>query len=155
MIRTILVPQGNSETSGKAIRYAIEIAKGMNTTIKMVRVVPEVVDISNMSHWSPTERKRVKESIDLYKKNIREQEGKKLERYLSRINLEGVKASAMVIEGVDTADTIAKLIRQEKPYLVVIASTKLKLRGLARLKMLGSITRKLSEESESPILIVK
>jgi nucleotide-binding universal stress UspA family protein len=155
MTRTILVPHENNEASGKAIKYAIEIANSMDMTIKLVRVVPEVIDFSTMSHWNVVERKRVKEAIGLYRKDVQDQEAKNLGRHISRINAKGVKASAIVVEGVDAAEKIAELIRQERPYLVVIASTRLKLRGLARLRMLGSVARKLSEESESPVLIVK
>jgi nucleotide-binding universal stress UspA family protein len=155
MTRTILVPHEDNEASGKAIRYAIEIAKGMNMTIKLVRVVPEVVDFSTMSHWNAAERKRVKEALGLYRKEVQDQETKNLEKHISRINANGIKASATVVEGVDAAERIVELIRQERPYLVVIASTRLKLRGLARLRMLGSVARKLSEQSASPVLIVK
>ncbi|WP_415281171.1 universal stress protein [Candidatus Nitrososphaera sp. FF02] len=155
MTRTILVPHENNESSIKAIKYAIEIAKSMDMTIKLVKVVPEVVDFSTMSHWNPAERKRVKEALDLYRKDVQDKEAKNLRRHISRINAKGIKASAIIVEGVDVAEKITELINQERPYLVIIASTRLKLRGLARLRMLGSVARKLSEESQSPVLIVK
>lgn len=153
--KTILVPHEDNDGSNKAIEYAIDIAKSMDMDIKLVRVVSEVLDFSTMSHWRDPERKRVKKALDDYRKTVREQEAKKLQKHLSRINSKGVKASASVLEGIDAAETIADLIRRERPYLVVISSMKLKLRGVARLKMLGSVARRLSEESTSPILIVK
>lgn len=69
MTRTILIPHENNESSGKAIKYAIEIANAMNMTINLVRVVPEVRDFSTISHWNAAERIRVKEAEDLYRKN--------------------------------------------------------------------------------------
>ncbi|AIF85482.1 universal stress protein UspA-like protein [Candidatus Nitrososphaera evergladensis SR1] len=156
MTKTIFVPHEDNEASAKAIKYAIEIAKGLNMEIKLVRVVPEVLDFSTMSHWNDVERKRVKKALDRYKKNVREQEAEKLQKHVSKINSKGIKASATVVEGVNAAEKIADLVRQERPYLVVIASKRLKLRGsLAKLRMLGSVARRISEESTSPVLIVK
>ena len=50
MSRIILVPHDGYEMSDKALKYAIEIAKGLNTNIKLIRVVEEVLDISTMIH---------------------------------------------------------------------------------------------------------
>jgi nucleotide-binding universal stress UspA family protein len=76
--------------------------------------------------------------------------------HLSLINSKGIKGSVTVVEGVNAAEKIIELIRRDRPYLVVIASKRLKLRGsLAKLRMLESIARRLSEESASPVLIVK
>ena len=33
------------------LKYAIEIAKGLNMNIKPIRVVEEVLDVSTMGHW--------------------------------------------------------------------------------------------------------
>lgn len=155
MTKTIFVPHEENEASTKAINYAMEIARGLNMDIKLVRVVPEVLDFSTMSHWNSAERKRVKKALDDYRKDIREQEAEKLQKHVSWISSQGIKASATVVEGVDAAEMITQLIRKERPYLVVIASKRLKLRGLAKLRMLGSVARRVSEESSSPVLIVK
>jgi|SRR5690348_567555 nucleotide-binding universal stress UspA family protein len=151
----ILVPYEDNEGSRKAINYAVDIAKSMSMDVKLVRVVPEVLDFSTMSHWNNAERRRVKDALNIYRKNVRDQETKKLQENLSRIRSKSVKASASVVEGADVVETIAEMIRRDKPYLVVVSSSKLKLRGLARIRMLGSVARRLSEESTSPVLIVK
>jgi nucleotide-binding universal stress UspA family protein len=49
MSHTILVPHDGYEMSDKALKYAIEIAKGLNMNIKIIRVVEEVLDVSTMS----------------------------------------------------------------------------------------------------------
>jgi nucleotide-binding universal stress UspA family protein len=71
MRKTILVPHEDNEASATAIKYAIEIAKGLNMDIKLVRVVPEVLDFSTMSNWNDVERKRVKKALDRCRKNVR------------------------------------------------------------------------------------
>jgi nucleotide-binding universal stress UspA family protein len=154
MSRIILVPHDGYEMSGKALKYAIEIAKGLHMNIKLMRVVEEVLDASTMSHWNNIERARVKRDVEKYRAEIREKEYKKLEKLVSLSNSRGVEASSLVLEG-DAAEKIVSTIKKENPYLVVIGSNRLKLKGLSKLRALGSVARKLSEKSTRPVLIIK
>ncbi len=154
MSRIILVPHDGYEMSDKALKYATEIAKGLNMNIKLLRVVEEVLDVSTMSHWNNIERARVKRDIEKLRAQIRQKEYKKLEKLVSLYNSRGVEASSLVLEG-DAADKIVSTIKKENPYLVVIGSNRLKLKGLSKIRALGSVARKLSENSPRPVLIIK
>ncbi|HJU33783.1 MAG TPA: universal stress protein [Nitrososphaera sp.] len=155
MSRIILVPHDGYEMSDKALKYAIEIAKGLNMKIKLIRAVEEVLDASTMSHWNNIERARVKREVEKHRAKIREKEYKKLEKLASLSNSRGIEASSsLVLEG-DAAKKIILTIKKEKPYLVVIGSNRLKLKGLSKIRALGSVARKLSEKSPHPVLIIK
>jgi nucleotide-binding universal stress UspA family protein len=154
MSRTILVPHDGYEMSDKALKYAIEIAKGLNMNIKIIRVVEEVLDVSTMGIWNNIELARVKRDVEKNKAHIRQKEYKKLEKLVSLADSSGVEASSLVLEG-DAAEKIILTIRKEKPYLVVIGSNRLKLKGLSKIRALGSIAKKLSEKSSHPVLIIK
>ena len=154
MARVILVPHDGYMMSDKALKYAIEIAKGLNMSIKLVRVVEEILDVSTMTHWRNIERSRVKRDVEKLKARAREKEYKRLEKLVSLVSSSGVKASSLVIEG-DAAEKIVSAIKKEKPYIVVIGSNRLKLKGLSKIKALGSVAKKLSEESPRPVLIVR
>ena len=154
MSHTILVPHDGYEMSDKALKYAIEIAKGLNMNIKIIRVVEEVLDVSTMGIWNNIERARVKRDVEKNKTHIRQKEYKKLEKLVSLANSSGVEASSLVLEG-DAAEKIILTIKKEKPYLVVIGSNRLKLKGLSRIRALGSVAKKLSEKSLHPVLIIK
>lgn len=69
--------------------------------------------------------------------------------------MKGLEVTTIVIEGVDVPDEIIKIIKKERPYIVVIGSSRLKSKGLSRIRILGSVARKLSVESTRPLLIVK
>jgi nucleotide-binding universal stress UspA family protein len=155
MARTILVPHDGHAMSDAALKYAIDIAISMNMKIKMVRVIPRLFDISEMSHWTEPERKRVRKEMERKRKRAIDHEYKNLEKHTSLITLKGVQASSQLIEGIDVADEITKIAKKEKPYIVVIGSKKLKSKGLSRIRILGSVARKLSVESTYPLLIVK
>ena len=154
MSRIILVPHDGYEMSDKALKYAIEIAKGLNMNIKIIRVVEEVLDVSTMSHWNNIERARLKRNIEKDRAQIRQKEYKRLEKLVSLSNSRGVEASSLVLEG-DGAEKIVSTIKKEKPFLVVIGSNRLKLKGLSKIRALGSVARKLSEKSPRPVLIIK
>ncbi len=154
MSRVMLVPHDGYEMSDKALKYAIEIAKGLNINIKLLRVVEEVLDASTMSHWNNIERARVKRDVEKHKAKTREKEYKKLEKLVSLANSRGVEASSLVLEG-DAAKKITSVINKERPYLVVVGSRRLPSRGLSKLKTLGSVARKITEESKCPVLVVR
>ena len=73
---------------------------------------------------------------------------------VSLANSSGVEASSLVREE-DGAEKIVSTIKKETPYLVVIGSNRLKLKGLSKIRALGSVARKLSEKSPRPVLIIK
>lgn len=154
MSSVILVPHDGYEMSDKALKYAIEIAKGLNTNIKLIRVVEEVLDVSTMSHWNNIERARVKRDVEKLRAQIRQKEYKKLEKLVLLTNSRGVEASSLVLEG-DAAEKITSVINKERPYLVVVGSGRLPSRGLSKLKTLGSVARKITEESKCPVLVVR
>src|ERR671927_403986 len=119
MSRIILVPHDGYEMSDKALKYATEIAKGLNMNIMLLRVVEEVLDISTMSHWNNIERARVKRGVEKDRAKTREKEYKKLEKLISLANAGHIEASSLVLEG-DAAEKIVSTIKNENPYLVVI-----------------------------------
>jgi nucleotide-binding universal stress UspA family protein len=154
MSRIILVPHDGYEMSDKALKYATEIAKGLNMNIKLIRVVQEILDASTMSHWNNIQRARVKRNVEKHRAKTREKEYKKLEKLVSLANSRGIEASSLVLEG-DATEKIVSTIKKDNPYLVVIGSNRLKLKGLSKIRALGSVARKLSEKSPRPILIIK
>lgn len=154
MTRTILVPHDGHSMSDKALKYALDIAESMNMRIKIVRVIDEAIDDSTMSQLRDVERQRIRKDVGLQLVKTREQEYNKLKKQLATSHSRGVEASALVLEG-DVAEKITSIINKERPYIVVVGSRRLQSRGLSKLKILGSVARKLSEESKYPVLIVR
>lgn len=154
MSHVILLPHDGYEMSDKALKYAIEISKGLNMSIKLIRVVEETLDVSTMGHWDNIKRARVKRDVEKHRSQIREKEKNKLEKLVSLANSRGVEASSLVLEG-NAAEKIAAVIKKETPYLVVVGSKRLPARGLSKLKGLGSVARKITEESKYPVLVVR
>lgn len=154
MARTILVPHDGHSMSNKALEYAVDIAKAMNMSITIVRVIDEMISVSTMAQLRDAERTGIRKDMERQLARAREQEHNKLKKQLSIANSRGVEASALVLEG-DVVKKIISTIDKEKPYIIVVGSRKLQSRGLSKLNFLGSVARKLSEESKYPVLIVR
>jgi nucleotide-binding universal stress UspA family protein len=107
-----------------------------------------------MSHWNNIERARLKRDVEKYRAQIREKDYEELEKLVSLSNSKGVEASSLVLEG-NAAEKINSVINKERPYLVVVGSRRLPSRGLSKLKILGSVARKITEESKCPVLVVR
>jgi nucleotide-binding universal stress UspA family protein len=151
---TILVPHDGHSMSDKALKYALDIAKAMNMRIKIVRVIDEAIDDSTMSRLRDVERQRIRKDVELQLVKAREQEYNKLKKQLATANSKGVEASALVLEG-NVVEKLISVINKERPYLVVVGSGRLPSRGLSKLKTLGSVAKKQSEESKCPVLVVR
>jgi nucleotide-binding universal stress UspA family protein len=159
MSHVILVPHDGYEMSDKSLKYAIGISKGLNMSIKLIRIVEETPDVSTIGHWAighwdNIKRAKVKRDVEKHRAQIRQKENKKLEKLVSIANSRGVEASSLVLEG-NAAEKITSVINKERPYLVVVGSRRLPSRGLSKLKTLGSVARKITEESKCPVLVVR
>jgi nucleotide-binding universal stress UspA family protein len=151
MKRKILVPHDGYEMSDKALKYAIEIAKAMHMGIIILRVMPHVIDHSSIIFLHEKEQNRIKRDMMKINKQVKLQIYNKLTKQLTMCSSEGVRASRVVVIG-DPVEKILSVARKEDPYLIIIGSRKLK--GLGRLRLLGSVARKISEQAKCPVTIV-
>jgi nucleotide-binding universal stress UspA family protein len=151
VMRKILVPHDGYEMSDKALKYAIEIAKAMHMKIIILRVVPHVIADSSIIFLHEKEQNRIKRNMVKINQQVKMQIYNHLAKQLTMCSSEGVRASRMVVIG-DPVEKILSVARREDPYLLIIGSRKLK--GLGKLRLLGSVARKVSEEAECPVTIV-
>lgn len=75
----------------------------------------------------------------------------KLAKQLTACVSKGVKAKRLVMIG-EPVEKILTVATQENPYMIIIGSRKLK--GFGKLKILGSVARKVSENAKCPVTIV-
>ncbi len=151
--RTILVPHDGHSMSDKALKYALDIAESMDMRIKIGRVIDEAIDDSTMAQLRDVERQRIRKDVELQLTEAREGKYNKLKQ-LTTSHSTGVEASALVLEG-NVVEKLTSVINKERPYLVVVGSGRLPSKGLSKLKTLGSVARKITEESKCPVLVVR
>src|SRR5919197_4821413 len=155
----ILVPHDGSQMSDKALNHAIYLSKISGAEIVIIYVVEHIhnVDSSAVLATSKEEGERDDEQVEKSKKENFEitVEGEVKEMIEARMRLckqAGVKSQVSYkIQTGKPVDEIVKLSEDMNVDLIVMASGKIP--SLAR-RLLGSITKKVIDSVEKPVLII-
>lgn len=151
--KKILVPYDGSKFSKRALNEAVKIANlgggtiYLCTVVTVGNVVPPGALMGLLRSASKGElRQRLLKSA----KNEAEKTLSALIKYCER---NGVKAQYDIVANENIAEDILNIARRRKADLIVIGSQGL--HGISRIKSLGSVSRKISEVADYPVLIVR
>ena len=138
-INRILVPIDGSEHAEKALTLALEIAEKHEACIEILTVVPGLV---NDPEWMKVYTEKMKENGEvMLSEALRKAKESKPE----------IKISKRLEEGV-TVPKILEIAKEGNHDIIIIGS-----RGLGFVKgfILGSVSSKVVNQAEIPVLIVK
>ena len=149
MSTKILVPHDGTDMSDKALEKAVELARALNAQLILLNVIEQIpIPPSIMLGSDPVLIKRARRSV---MKELEQGWNKLVE--IKEHELQKVKISTISACVVGSAaDQILRYARANKPDIIVMASSRLK--GISKIKALGSVTRKVSEMADCPVLIV-
>lgn len=149
LFKSILVPYDNSAPSQNALKVALDIARTNQSQIHLVYVIPEVLLPDYFG------REKLKKTMHEYRKEIyndlKERATRLLQEQKQKIEAMGVAAKIGTAYG-NTSKEILESIKKSKADLVVIGTTSR--RGISKIRALGSVARKISEEAPCPVLLV-
>ncbi|MFQ5970478.1 MAG: universal stress protein [Nitrososphaerales archaeon] len=151
MYKTILVPVDGSKMADKAFNHALSIAKTFDAELRLLTVIPEnVVPAGAYRTWVHPSmvRRNINEIITIARQEATDFLNEKMEECQKN----GVKASYKILEG-DVTTKIIEAANKMKVDLIIMGS--IGLSGVKRLKTLGSISRRVSENVPCPILLVR
>ena len=151
MYNTILVPHAGTPAGDKALKHALFLANSSSAKIVLLHVV-EQIPRPMMFALSSSEQKKLLKNIRNADENYRSGMIIEMEKRLKLCHENNITASITVTIG-SAADEILKLIKKQKIDLVVMAKRR-KLKGLKSLLTLGSVSRKIVENTACPILLV-
>lgn len=168
----ILVPYDSSAASNKALSNAFVIAKmseeserirkhGGVISIILLHVIPEIPvppsfigsplrRLSEKTGERITIREYLKEVYQEMKASAIKMLDQKTREYM--INIENIKVQPKVTIGLP-ADKIMDTATEENVDLIVIGTTGLK--GVSKIKALGSVARNVSERAKCPVMLVR
>lgn len=147
----ILVPTDGSKFSKKALIHAIKIAKKFGSKIHVITVVDTADFPPGMLLGLLKKDKRLEESVAEFIAAVRTQARREVLAEVEICKSNGVDATYDILAG-KPIEMILKYAIGKKIGLIVIGSQGL--RGLNKLKVLGSISRKVSELSPCAVMIV-
>jgi nucleotide-binding universal stress UspA family protein len=149
----ILVPFDGSSHSKKALAQAAQIAKldgaiiYLCTIITTQNVVPPGALLGLVKEASRgTLQKRLVSSVKIQAEKQHAEQIKHCEKL-------GVQAFSKIMVSGNIAQEILNMARKKSADLIVIGSQGL--HGISKIKSLGSVSRKISENASCPVLIVR
>ena len=145
MFRSIVVGTDGSDTAGKAVAEAIDLAKSLSARICLV------------SAYEPVPKARLREEArqtpsDLqWMVNPREDVSETLEQAAGRLREAGVDVETHAREG-DPADAILDVAEEERAGLIVVGN-----KGMTGAKrfLLGSVPNKVSHHAPCSVMIIR
>ena len=139
MIKSILVPIDGSRHAEKALTYALEMAEKCEAGIEILTVVPEVVSSPD---WMKEYTEKMKEkSEEMLSESFR----------MAKEIKPDINISKRLEEGL-TVEKLLEIAERGNHDMIVMGS-----RGLGFVKgfLLGSVSNKVVNHAEIPVLIVK
>jgi nucleotide-binding universal stress UspA family protein len=153
MIAKILVPHDGTEISDKAFERAIEFAKAFNAEIVLLHVIqdipipPALLLGNDRALISRAKRSIAKELEKGWNKMVQE---KIIDVFPSKDKKVGVKSDVTV--GSSPAEEIIKFADTKQIDIIIMGSQRLE--TISKIKALGSVTRRVSEAAECPVMII-
>jgi len=151
MLNKILVPYDGSKQSIKALSRAMELAHNLDSEIFLFSVV--YVDyISPPGMLGLIRTKSEKDVIRKWAKAVKADTEKTLQIAVKRCDENGISASYNISQG-NVANEILNFAKKKRISLIVMGSQGL--HGIGKIMILGSVSRKVSEQSKCPVLLVR
>lgn len=149
----ILVPFDGSKFAKKALDEAIKIAQNTDSVLYLCTVITASNIIPPGSLMGLVKNTTTKELHSKLIKSAKEEAERTLSYQASVCKSKGVKAHYKIIINGNTAEEILKIAKQKLIDLIVIGSQGL--HGINKIKILGSVSRKVSELADCAVLIVR
>ncbi|NWG38204.1 universal stress protein [Nitrososphaera sp.] len=149
-LKRILVPHDGGQMSDKALLYAEELAKALNSEVTILYVIEEIevpatLLLGNDRIMIAKARRSIARELEQKWNNF-------VQGKVRLLSSENVKATSEVRVG-DPGEQILKFAKDNKVDLIVMGSRRLE--GMSKVVVaLGSVARKVSERAPCPVMII-
>jgi len=151
MYKKILVPHAGTPAGDLALEHAIHIAKSSKAEITLLHVIEDFPHIPVFAlHASQVSK--IKKDLAQVTKEMEKVMEKEMEKRIETCEKNGIKSNLKVITGLP-AEEIMKIVKNQKTDLIVMAKRR-KLKGIKGLLSLGSVSRKIVENTSCPVLMM-
>ena len=158
MYRRIVVPYDGSEPSRNALKHAVKLAQSVvnGPEVTVLHVVEKILLPPSLSHEmirSPKSGELIDRDTVLKEEyhNLRQRDHTMLQDDIETLKSGHVTFRSKVMYG-SPAECVIDFAKDYKADLIVIGN--IGLSGIAKLKVLGSVSRSVSERAPCPVLII-
>ena len=151
MYKTILVPHAGTPAGDKALEHAIHIAKSSSAKIILLHIIEDFPHVPVfLLHTS--QASKVKKEVAQITKEMKSVMEKSMEKQKEICKKHKIECNVKVTTGLP-AEEILKIVKNQKIDLIVMAKRR-KLKGIKKLLTLGSVSRKVIENTTCPSLLI-
>lgn len=153
--KKILVPYDGSDPSDRALKSAIAIAKAAGSQIVLLNVVEEVLIPATMTELGYSKTTGEKFTPATLKKeltqHLKQKAAAMLDQKKHKHDSENIAIETRTLIGYPP-EAIIEFAKEQHVDLVIMGTTGQ--RGILNVAVIGSVARKVSEESPCPIILV-
>ncbi len=151
MIQKILVTDDGTEVSDRALKVASEIAGPCAAHITLLYIIEPIEDPNTMLFEND---KELIEKAKMMKmgSTLENPWQRRAEETIKKLSKKNISSDSTCLTG-DIAEKILEYADTKKVDMIVMGSSK-RLKGISKIKALGSVTRKVSELANCPVLII-
>jgi nucleotide-binding universal stress UspA family protein len=151
MIQKILVTDDGTEVSNRALKVACEIAGPCVAHITLLHITEPIEDPNTMIFENNKEliEKAKMMNLEITMENPWH---KRAEELIKKLGKRNIPCDCTCLTG-DIAEKILEYAETKKVDMIVMGSSK-RLKGISKIKALGSVARKVSELADCPVLII-
>jgi nucleotide-binding universal stress UspA family protein len=151
MYKTILVPHAGTPAGDFALKHAIHQAKSSSSKIILLHVIEDFPHVPLFTlHASQVTK--IKKELAEVTRDMKAVMEKEMTKRTETCKKNGIDSHLKVIVGLP-AEEILKIVKNQKIDLIVMAKRR-KLKGIKGLLTLGSVSRKIIENTSCPVLML-
>jgi nucleotide-binding universal stress UspA family protein len=147
----ILVPYDGSDYSKKALEEAVMLANEFDSKIFLITVV-EPPQLASLGMYGGYARSGMKMDVENFVIKSSDMIQVSLDRIAKEYSKQGVSIEPQITSG-KTAEEILDFAKRKKIDLIVMGAAGLT--GLKKIKILGSVSRKIAENSTCPLMLIR
>ncbi len=151
MYKKILVPHAGTPAGDEALKHAIHIAKSDSSEIILLHVIEDFPHVPVFSLHA-SQISKIKREIAMVTKDMKAVMEKAMLKRVETCQKNEIKSHLKVVTGLP-AEAILKIVKNQKIDLIVMAKRR-KLKGIKGLLSLGSVSRKIVENTSCPVLMI-
>ena len=152
MTRKILLPHDGTKISDKALEKSKEFAKAFNAELYILHVIehipiPPSLILGNERQWIAESRRSIAKKLkEGWLKMAKEKINPVLEKENIKFN------TSVLTDEQPLSEQILKFASDNKVNLIIVGSQRLN--KISKIKALGSVSRKISENANCPVMII-
>ena len=151
MYKKILVPHAGTPEGDLALKHAIQLGKPFSSEIILLHIIEEFPHVPVFTlHASQVSK--IKKEFSQIIKEMKISMEKEMEKRIEICQKNKVKSHLKILTGLP-AEEILRIIKNQKIDLVVMAKRR-KLKGIKGILSLGSVSRKIVENTSCPVLMI-